>query len=612
MRHHKTARRAFALLLMLALALSLSGCVPLQLLMRAHSWQQEQGTAQSAPDNQDFEAFMNNVFKEELQGDAVGLHYTLKNPGSYGLSYEDATLGDISPEALREDLGTADGYLQRLRAFNYDALSAQQQLDYRVLEAYFQIMADLDDPDLLFYDNIIGEIDGLHINFPLNMAEYAFYEDADIDVYLALLAQTDDYFATAEAYLDEQSRLGLFPSDAIADKAIAQIASFTGAPLAQNLLITTFHDRLADVAGLSDAQRAALIAQNEAIVQQDVLPAFTHFSKKIAALKGTGKNQGGVCNLPEGEAYYRRQVRYSTGSARSIEQIQDLLAERFDDLIDDLLDIMSDSPEAYEQLLAMDDFGPTDPEQVLDILYEKAQRDYPHIDPVDYTISDVPAALEENTSPAFYMVPPVDDAANNRIYINHAQTDASSLYATLAHEGYPGHMYQYNYFNATNPHPLRRILNFNGYAEGWGIYVEYDSYENADFYPSEDVAELAQLDAEISVNLSAQMDIGINFLGWDEEDALSFLEGEGYSIGSIGELYTMLTAHPGYYLKYYLGYLEFLALRERAEDALDDAFDAKAFHKVLLDAGPCSFDVLAEQVDSYIHTAAKRGLRPAA
>lgn len=81
-------------------------------------------------------------------------------------------------------------------------------------------------------------------------------------------------------------------------------------------------------------------------------------------------------------------------------------------------------------------------------------------------------------NPAFYMIPPVDVTDSNVIYLNNSQiTDNLTLFTTLAHEGYPGHLYQQSAFSATKPDPLRQTMNFLGYVEGWATYAENMSYE---------------------------------------------------------------------------------------------------------------------------------------
>lgn len=54
--------------------------------------------------------------------------------------------------------------------------------------------------------------------------------------------------------------------------------------------------------------------------------------------------------------------------------------------------------------------------------------------------------MEDQFSPAAYLVPPIDDASENTIIINlKTMEEDTRLLDTIAHEGYPGHMYHYIY-----------------------------------------------------------------------------------------------------------------------------------------------------------------------
>ncbi len=110
----------------------------------------------------------------------------------------------------------------------------------------------------------------------------------------------------------------------------------------------------------------------------------------------------------------------------------------------------------------------TDPQQILEILQSAITDDFPQPVSREFTIKYVHESLEENLSPAFYMIPAIDATDSNTIYINNYYTNAEnsmSLFTTLAHEGYPGHLYETTWFNSTDPHPIRKLLNYSGYSE---------------------------------------------------------------------------------------------------------------------------------------------------
>ena len=140
------------------------------------------------------------------------------------------------------------------------------------------------------------------------------------------------------------------------------------------------------------------------------------------------------------------------------------------------------------------------------------------------TVKYVDEALEPYSAPAFYMVPPIDDMAENTIYINRLDTaEGLSLFTTLAHEGYPGHLYQTvysgSYLRSIGASPLRSILSYGGYTEGWATYTELLSYDYAirltkDMHPETEALYLAEKqNRQIQLCLYSILDIFIHYKG---------------------------------------------------------------------------------------------------
>ena len=240
----------------------------------------------------------------------------------------------------------------------------------------------------------------------------------------------------------------------------------------------------------------------------------------------------------------------------------------------------------------------TSPKKVLADLEKKAKIDYPPLKKVHYKIKYVPKALEDTLSPAFYMIPPIDDETENTIYINKGSTDKSGIYNTLAHEGYPGHLYQNNYFLSTDPDDIRLIMDFPGYSEGWASYVEMHAFDYAPYDKS--VAKLKRINDEINMAIGSAVDINVNYRGWTLDQIKDMLKEMGYGSSAADQLYRLVSSEPGYYLKYYSGALEFQELRNKASKELGKKFQTKEFHKVILENGPSNFLQVRKAVEAYI------------
>ena len=224
------------------------------------------------------------------------------------------------------------------------------------------------------------------------------------------------------------------------------------------------------------------------------------------------------------------------------------------------------------------------------------KNSFPESPNVNLEIKYVPSEMEEYLSPAFYMIPAIDNIESNTIYINQGHSsDDLTLFTTLAHEGYPGHLYQTTYFSSTDPAPIRNLLNFGGYTEGWALYTEMLSYYFTDL-PKEQ-ATIYQRNASILLGLYALADIGIHYDGWTLLDTIDFFHKYGISnTDTIQNIYELIIGDPANYLKYYIGYVEFLDLKQYAISEWGDDFSQLRFHRAVLDIGPAPFNLLKEQL----------------
>ena len=236
-------------------------------------------------------------------------------------------------------------------------------------------------------------------------------------------------------------------------------------------------------------------------------------------------------------------------------------------------------------------FAATKPQDIIEDLKKKITDDYPSIDDIDYSIKYVSEALSDYASPAMYFMPQLDNPDINSIYINQTDTTDSDIYPTLAHEGYPGHLYQTQYFLKTNPCLLRSLIKPGGYVEGWASYVEVHSYEYGN--GSYELNTIAKCNYALILCLHAMGDIGVNYYGWDEARLSSFLSNWGFSdVDTAHSMYTSLIANPGNYCKYVLGFIGFEELKKQVQNDLGSNFSLTEFHRYILEMGPVQFDIL--------------------
>ncbi len=541
----------------------------------------------SAGQNRQFRQFTKQLFCQELSSNTISLHYTLKNPKEYDIRENEVTFGTF-PTDNKNPLASVENLEEVLKTFDYNKLSVENSLTYDVLKCYLNMTER--DAEYILYDEPMGLVSGVQTQLPLILSEYPFYEQSDVDTYLQLMKTTPEYFASLLKFEQKKSKAGLFMSDKMAEQVIEQCKAFRDMG-ENNYLYSTFAERVQTVTSLSDKQKSDYIQKNARMMKAYVLPAYDNLICAIEKLKGSGKNEQGLCYLPKGKDYYEQVVEASTGSTRSVEEIRDMTRRQMTEDLEAMERVMKISEKEVNASI------PQNPTSILQDLQTKISTSFPKLPDTTYEVKYVPKAMQEHLSPAFYMIPAIDAYNENVIYVNEAQigNNTMALFTTLAHEGYPGHLYQTVYFANTNPDPIRTVLNFGGYVEGWATYAEMCSYYLAPL--TKDQATLLQKNSSIVLGLYTLADIGIHYDGWSREDAVAFYK--KYGIGdedNVNRIYDLILGSPGNYLKYYVGYVEFLELKKDWVKEYGSQASQKEFHKAVLDIGPAPFKVVEKYI----------------
>lgn len=567
-----TKKQVISIILVLTLLLSviLSGC---------HGQSSE-------IQNKKFRKFTETLFCQEVASNTVSLHYTLKDPGQYGIQDSSVTFGYFNTDKGTRKIST-ENTQAALKRFSYRKLSRENRLTYDVLDYYLELSKK--ESDYLLYEEPMGTVSGVQTQIPVLLSEYQFQSKEDVDAYLELMKTTPDYFNSLIAFEQEKAQKGLFMASYTADTVIEQCQAFIDMG-DSNYLISTFVDRIQKLTDLSESEKSDYIQKNAYMLQTYVLPAYQQLIKTVVELKESGKNEEGLCYLPNGKEYYELTVQASTGSARTVPQLQKLTNNQMKDDLAAMKAVIGLTAEQAKETAVMES---TDPKEILNSLSLDIQKTFPKLPQTSVEVKYVPKAMEAHLSPAFYMIPALDDTEENVIYVNQAQMgNKLTLYTTLAHEGYPGHLYQTVYYASTKPDPLRSIFNFGGYVEGWATYAEMGSYYLADSLTREQ-AVLLQKNSSILLALYALADMGIHYDGWNRMDTVKFFK--EYGVGSaeiVNQIYDLIIGSPGNYLKYYIGYVEFLELKKKWVEKKGEDFSQKEFHKAVLDVGPAPFELV--------------------
>jgi len=543
-----------------------------------------------------FTTFTNELFISGVSGNIINLHYTISNPSDYGIEDYPVTLGTVSEQDMLESYAATEECLKLLKTFNYEKLNSANQLTYDILKASLEI--ELEYKDYYLYTSHLGPTTGTQAQLPILLAEYKFNTKRDIEDYLELLETIDTYYRSIMDFEQLKSDSGLFMNDEIADQIIAQCQDFISSP-ETNYLLDVFSDKLDEFPGLTDMEKTNYKSQHTDLLYQHIIPAYQIIINGLEALKGTGVNDGGLCNFEHGKTYYEYLLKSYVGTDEAPKDVLARIEDQLDNDVKKIQAIAQRNPNIIDELYSTD-LPKRSPIEIIEELKVKMADDYPAPPDTNYQIKYVHESLEEHLSPAFYLVPPIDDISNNTIYINNGSNASNiQLYTTLAHEGYPGHLYQSIYFNISEPDNLRALFGFGGYVEGWATYVEMYSYAYADL--DEDLLAILQLESSFSLAISCIIDIGVNYNGWDLDYTGTYLSLLGISDPeTVSSIYYAVIESPANYLRYYYGYLNFEDLRTKTQEALGKNFDLQDFHRIILEIGPCSFPILEKYIDIYI------------
>lgn len=568
-----------------------------------------------------FEAFTETFFLNELQANPIHFHYSIDNPGAWNIEEASLKLPVYRPGEAAGSVYALAQTADSLTRYDPAALSDANRYLYELLSSYIDTAART--AAYPYFSEPLSPASGIPSELPILLAEYRFDTARDVELYLSILNQIPAYFDGLITYEKEKASAGLFMSDDTADKVIRQCTELMDLQQLEDnthFLELTFAQRLQQLlerGQISEADVLHLQSENNRLLTTVVAPAYDRLADQLTLLKGSGTDTCGLARREGGRDYYKALLRLQTGSVRQIDEIKQLLYSDLQANYRALAELLTADPSLKDRLLQDETFLPRmTTEEILTFLQDAIKQNYPAIPdgeespPVKCAVKFVDASLEPYTAPAFYMTPPLDNVWNNTIYINELDTaDDISLFTTLAHEGYPGHLYQTLYsqrfWEQTGTTPLRSVLYYGGFVEGWAMYAELSSYDYAVGLIRDSRPEAAgyyqacRLDRQIQLCLYALLDIFIHYDGADLGDVCEILSSFGsLDPDTMKAVYSYIAEEPCNYPKYYLGYLEIMELKKQAAALWGDNDSAflYRFHCFLLENGPADFGTLARRL----------------
>ena len=545
-------------------------------------------------ENSRFQTFTEKLFRSEVCSNTLTLHYTLAHPEKKGIRKPEATLGTaLSDPAKTTSL--CQEYEKELKSFAYSKLSEENRLTCDMLLLYFHTRASLGKNSAL--DEPLGPGLGVQAQLPILLAEYTFRTKEDISDYLKLLSTVRPYFQSIIKLEKQKSQSGLFMSDTTLDRILKQCHSFVANP-DSNYMDDIFAQKLKAFSNpaFSSEDQKKLCTYHHKLILTEVIPAYQELADSLESLRGTGKSSRGLAFFEGGREYYLYLLQSQTGTYVPVGQIEKRLSAQLLSDYREISSLLKQNSSLIDRLNQCSGELTLTPTQMLEKLPELMKKDFPELKDATYELRTVHPSMKKFLSPAFYLTPPVDTRNPNVIYINDSgRTSSLELFGTLAHEGFPGHLYQTVSFAENNPSDIRYLVTSSGYVEGWATYVEMQSFS----YGCSDniIAEIYRLNRSLNLGISSFLDILIHYYGYDRSQTAKVLSQFGLNgEGTADAFFNTILEAPANYLKYYVGYLCFEDLKQAALKKEGASFSLKNFHKKILETGPCPFPVLYKYV----------------
>ena len=561
-----------------------------------------QASTQTSLKQKKFDRFLNSCFREYAAENTVTLHFKLSNPSAYGIKAPvSPTYGDLSSDTLKKNCSRSKELLQKLYTFPTSSLTKKQKLTWQIFQDYLN--ESIMNEKYILYSSPLGT-NGLQSEIPVTLSEYRLDNEKDIKDYLSLVNQVPELFTQILDFEQERRNAGIISPSFVISDTIDQIDQFLNASEENNLLIQSFEERLAEVESLSKDQKASYIANNRLLVTDKVLPAYKSLKTSLQTYINESKNTSSkerLCEYKNGQDYYKFLLMSNVGTDFSPEDCITILESQLKNTVKDISSLTAKNKDLYTEYLSAVP-ALSAPKEIMNTLKNDSLVEFPEIKNISCQLKNVPDALSGTSACAFYLVPPIDSTKDNIIYINKSRVDSNELFSTLAHEGYPGHLYQTNYFLTTNPSPLRTFLHCAGYDEGWGTYAQLYSYnfiefKNVDEQTTKQLRQLYRDNDLLSLSLSSLCDLYVNYKNYDENALANYLQTYGIGKDSAQNLYRYVIENPTTYLSYSIGCYELDQLKQTMADSLGKAFKISDFHEAVLNVGSCNFSILRQEIE---------------
>jgi uncharacterized protein (DUF885 family) len=526
-------------------------------------------------------------------------------------------LSDISDKALEADLAKSKDYLRRYEAIDTTGFPEQEALNKALTVR--DLREKIEGFRFKGWLMPVNQISGIHLQGPQLASFLSFTTSKDYEDLITRYHGIPRLFEQTTQHMRQGMAAGLMPPRFLLEKVVAQVGGVAAgkpedSPYAEPL--SRFPK------DMPAAEQARLRAKMLAAIRDDILPAYVRFGKFVKEeYVPKGRTEVGLWSLSDGAARYAFQVKSSTTTDMTPEQIHQIGLQEVARIEGEMLQLAK--KQGYADLKTFNAAVEKNPDlraksrqqilelyrQHIDAMYAELPKLFGRLPKAKVEVLPTEAFREKEASGAEYNQPAADGSRPGRVMVNTSdpeQRKIINMESTAYHEGVPGHHMQVTIAQElpTLP-PFRQQGNYTAFAEGWALYSERLGKE-VGFY-QDPYSDYGRLQDEMLRAIRLVVDTGLHAKHWNREQVVQFFHDHSaideVDVQSETDRYIVW---PGQALAYKVGQMKISELRERAHKALGDRFDLRAFHDEVLGAGALPMDVLEARIDSWI-AARKKG-----
>ena len=570
------------------------------------------------PKDEEFESFLDEYFISMFSGDQLSINFFIKNPEAFGFEHYDCQMPIYEYYDFEEDLVLIEEAIAEIRAFEDNQLSKEQRIAYDIILSYYENLSNYTEPMMFMTNSYFGSYLGFQADTPLELAEYKFRNPQDVQDFIDYMNSAPEAFESYYQFCLKQIEFGYGLSDVAIDNIVSQCEKFV-AEKENHYLYEIFKDKLSNVEFELSEEEIALFEEKALEGLYSLCDAYEFVALNLPSLKGADIQVGGLASYgDEGKTLYLNELKAITGLYDlTLEDAIAYIDEKFEKALDQVNRII----EQYQNMPTGDQsvflkaiesgrpyYTTLDPEGVVELFKELAKEYVPNLDVIpEISVKYVYESLEENFSPAAYFVSPIDETRFESIYLNGLYADdVNYVFTTLAHEGYPGHLYQNVYAKSLDIHNVRKVQRSQGYMEGWAVYMEYNAYNwvsNYDKYPLSAALAYNKWNDILNGLINARIDLGIHAEGWDVQETCNYIRAyinSDYTLEDTQGIYDQIVEIPTNMSMYFLSYSKIQDMHDYAKAELGAYFNEVEFNKTILDCGAAPLDIVQERVFEYV------------